>query len=316
MHEKIKTSPKDIFLHLLAIVTLYVSAGSVLALLFQYINVYIPDPLEYDYYHLTSAYGTIRLSMSLLVVMFPVYVWTMRFLAKSYAEEPEKQNMRIRKWLLYFTLFAAALIIMGDLVSLINTFLNGELTMRFLLKILSVFLVAGSVLWYYHRDLKQRAVPVSFSYAVIGIVAAAVIAGFFIAGTPGEERLRRFDNERTSDLQTIQWQIVNYWQQKGELPAELALLEDDISGFTVPTDPETAAAYAYTVEEEHIFELCATFARPSLPETRGAAIPLRPEPAAIKGLDNWNHEAGYTCFERTIDPDLYPVRIAPEEAKR
>lgn len=315
MHEKIKTSPKDIFLHLLAIITLYVSAGSILALLFQYINVYIPDPLAYDYYHLTSAYGAIRLSISLLVVMFPVYIWTTQLLARSYRGEPEKQNLPIRKWLLYFTLFAAALIIMGDLVSLINTFLNGELTARFLLKVLSVFLVAGSVLWYYHRDLKQRAVPAVFLYAVIGIVAAAVIAGFFIAGTPGEERLRRFDDRRTSDLQTIQWQIVNYWQQKGELPAELALLEDDISGFVVPTDPETVAAYLYTKKGEHTFELCATFARPNFPETREAA-PLRPEPLLIKGPENWNHEAGYTCFDRTIDPDLYPVRIPLEGAKR
>lgn len=315
MHEKARMSPKDIFLHLLSIVTLYASAGSILALLFQYINVYIPDPLEYDYYHFTSAYDTIRLSISLLVVIFPVYIWTTRFLNKSYAEEPEKQNLHIRKWLLYFTLFAAALIIMGDLVSLINTFLNGELTARFLLKILSVFLVAGSVFWYYHADLKQRAIPAAFSYAVIGMVAVVVIAGFFIAGTPGEERLRRFDNQRTGDLQTIQWQIVNYWQQKGELPTELALLEDDISGFIVPTDPETKDAYIYTVKEEHTFELCATFTRPSVPETR-EVIPLRPEPMTVKGLDNWNHEAGYTCFLRTIDPDLYPVRIPPEEAKR
>jgi hypothetical protein len=62
----------------------------------------------------------------------------------------------IRKWLIYFTLFAAALIIIGDLVTLLNRFLEGELTVRFLLKVLAVFFVAGSVFYYYLWDLRKH----------------------------------------------------------------------------------------------------------------------------------------------------------------
>ncbi|KKQ92924.1 MAG: hypothetical protein UT16_C0002G0014 [Candidatus Azambacteria bacterium GW2011_GWA2_39_10] len=38
-----KTEPKDVFIHLLAIIALYASATAFLIMLFQYINVLIPD---------------------------------------------------------------------------------------------------------------------------------------------------------------------------------------------------------------------------------------------------------------------------------
>ncbi|MEK7085265.1 MAG: DUF5671 domain-containing protein, partial [Patescibacteria group bacterium] len=65
-------------------------------------------------------------------------------------------NLRIRKWLVYFTLFAASLFIIGDLIALIYNFLQGELTVRFFLKILTVFFVAGSVFWYYFMDIRKH----------------------------------------------------------------------------------------------------------------------------------------------------------------
>lgn len=151
-----KTSPKDVFLHLLAILTLYASGGSFVALLFQYINVLIPDQLENYSWMRDSAFNTIRFSIASLVIVFPVYLLTMRFLNKTYFENPSRRNMRIRKWLVYFTVFATALIIIGDLVSLIYNLLGGELTLRFILKTLTVFFVAGSIFFYYFWDLKTH----------------------------------------------------------------------------------------------------------------------------------------------------------------
>lgn len=148
-----KTSPKDVFLHLLAIITLYVSAGSFVTLLFQFVNILFPDALNsYEY---TGAISTMRRSISALVIIFPVYVLTSWYLGRSYQKNPLKRNLRIRKWLIYFTLFAASLIIIGDLVTLIYNLLNGDLTVRFLLKILAVLLVSGSVFGYYFWDVRK-----------------------------------------------------------------------------------------------------------------------------------------------------------------
>ncbi len=43
-----RTPPRDFFLHLLTIVTLYIVAGSFIALIFRYIDVLFPDPLQSD----------------------------------------------------------------------------------------------------------------------------------------------------------------------------------------------------------------------------------------------------------------------------
>lgn len=153
-----KTSPKDVFLHLLMTSALYTSAGSFLVLIFQYINILLPDLLleQGGRYALTSYYQSIRWALASLVVVFPVYVLTSWFLNKDYSRNPSKRNLRIRKWLLYFTLFAAALIVIGDLVTLVYNFLQGELTLRFILKVLAVGFVSGSVFGYYFVDIRKH----------------------------------------------------------------------------------------------------------------------------------------------------------------
>jgi len=155
---KPRTSPKDFFLNLLSIAALYMSAGSFIALIFQYINIFFPDVLDSQNYGsdpLDAAYQAIRFAVSTLIVAFPVYLATGRFMNKDYLKNPEKRNLRIRKWLIYFTLFAATVIIMGDLIALINTFLGGEITMRFVLKVLTVLLVTGVIFGYYLWDLRK-----------------------------------------------------------------------------------------------------------------------------------------------------------------
>ena len=142
MPVKSKASPKDVFMHLLSIVTLYVSVVSFIALLFQYVNVLFPDQLNFYY---TSALNTIRQSTASLVVVFPVYILVSWLLGRDFAREPGKREIKIRKWLLYLTLFIATITIIVDLVTLVYNFLSGELTVRFLLKVMAVLIVAAAV---------------------------------------------------------------------------------------------------------------------------------------------------------------------------
>lgn len=151
-----KSGPKDVFLHVLVILALYFSAGSFIALIFQYINLYFPDVLEQDYYHVNSGYDGIRWAISTLIVVFPGFIFLSRHLNKTYEQDPEKRSLKTRKWLLYFTVSAAAVIMAGDVVSLIYRFLGGELTGRFALKVLTVLFAAGSIFYYYLSDLKKH----------------------------------------------------------------------------------------------------------------------------------------------------------------
>ena len=111
------------------------------------------------------------------------------------------------------------------------------------------------------------------------------------------------DQQRVQDLQTIQWQIVSFWQSKNRLPATLDQLKDSISGFVSPTDPQTGAVYGYNVLGSAKFSLCADF------EASGNLEGGLAEPKTVDSvqdrMDNWRHEAGRVCFERTIDPEIY-----------
>jgi hypothetical protein len=198
-----------------------------------------------------------------------------------------------------------------DLIFLVYTLLGGEITVRFILKALSVFAVAGIIFSYYLTDVRRDAVGHSKLMRTYGLVAlvfvlAAVITGFVVVGTPAHQRKLQFDQQRIYDLQSIQWQIVNYYQQKGNLPATLTDLEDPISSFMVPRDPETKTPYEYKPTAALGFELCADFDT-ALNNQPNESQPLYPRDAYMKE-ENWQHGVGRACFNRTIDPELYPIR--------
>lgn len=295
-------------MHLLAIVALYWSAISFVALLWQFINKFLPDNLS-DYYG--DFLSMIRFNISALVVVFPVFIATSWYLNKIYNREYAVRESKIRKWLLYLTLFVSSLIIIGDLIFVLNTFLGGEITARFILKALSVLAVASVVFGYYLDDVR-RETPTKlakyFAWATSCLVLAVVVGAFFVVGSPNSARLAQFDQRRISDLQNIQYQIINYYQKKGAMPTSLADLTDSISGFKAPVDPETKKSYEYNVKsaEELLFDLCANFNKPS---QNNKDILNRPFPVAGTTdvyNQNWEHAEGRVCFERKIDKQLYP----------
>ncbi len=313
MDQPIKSSPRDVFMYLFATIALYFSAWSVINLLLQYISTAFPDPLNVGY----DAAGSVRWSMALLIIIFPAYLWVSRFLHRDLVASPEKGEIRIRRWLLYLTLFLAALLIIGDLVALINNFLNGELTMRFFLKVIAVLAVAGGIFWYYLYDLRAKAVAFGaaarlFVRAVVAAVIIIIVAGFFIAGSPFRQRLVRFDDQKVADLQNIQYQIVNqYWMQKGTLPKTLDDLRDSISGYAPPFDPQSGTAYEYRSTGMLTFELCAQFNVSSV-ENKNLGISRPMAPYGVPGsMDTWSHGVGRQCFPRTIDPQIYKPQTVP-----
>lgn len=309
MAQEIKrNTPRDVFLHLLAIVTLYWSAVSFITLLWQFINYFFPDVLN-RYYNYLSFTGPIRFAVASLIIVFPVFILVSWYLNKIYAKESQVRESKIRKWLIYLTLFIASLVIIGDLIAVINTFLGGEITTRFILKALSVLLVAGFVFGYYFDDVRRPTPSKSAKYFAWGtsvLVLAVIVGAFFIVGSPMTARLVQFDQQKISDLQGMQYQIVNYWQGKEKLPATLSDLSDTISGYKVPIDPQNSANYEYNIKDATnlSFELCATFNKQGndMHALSGAPISFSPKVNA----DNWDYPAGHYCFERTIDKQLYP----------
>jgi hypothetical protein len=301
-----KTTPKDFFLNLGVIVTLYFSVISFINLLFSIINEYFPDPLSYGSFYS----GGMRMAISALVILFPLYLYLSHLVNKDLSVFPEKKELWIKKWSTYLTLFLTGATIAVDLIFLINTFLGGEITTRFILKSLTVLIVAMVVFSYYLYELKKQtgnadSRPKIFAFVVSVIVLITLIGGLASAGSPFNERLKRFDDRRTQDLHSIQSQITYYWQRKGALPETLNDLNDPLSSYIVPKDPQTNEQYEYRRISENSFELCAEFSTSSRSDANDRGM-RNSYPVDYYGDQSFTHDAGRTCFERSIDPSLYP----------
>ncbi len=319
---KPQITAKDFFLHIGVIVALYVFAVSFLTFLFDIINYSFPDRL--------AGYGdpysySIRFAISTLVVSFPILLFLLNVIYKDLLKNVAKRELALRRWFIYLTIFITTATVAVDLIVLINTFLGGEITTRFILKVVAVGFVATSIFGYSLYDLrgvffeKPKTRQISL-WALSVIVIALVIWGFIIIGSPNHFRNLRDDTQRVSDLQNIQWELLNKYQTKGALPNSLSELEDNFTGYVVATDPKTGAAYEYKgpaalATTTLTFELCANFAEKTqdLAGRGGYDGSTVSYPAKDMYYDptfgdsNWNHEAGRTCFQRTIDPIKYPV---------
>ncbi|MFA6315471.1 MAG: DUF5671 domain-containing protein [Candidatus Paceibacterota bacterium] len=313
-----KTSPKDFFLYVAATVAMYIAVVSLINLLFSIINYSFPDVLAYSYSSRSMAWP-----MSMVVVLVPVFYILEWMIGKDVRMIPEKAGLWIRRWRTYLTLFLTGATIIGDVIALINIYLSGEITTRFIWKVLAVLVIAGTVFVYYLLDKQEIATMKqgtrkALAWAGIVIVLASIIGGFIIVGTPGTQRLIRLDQQRINDLQNIQWQIVSYWQNKGSLPTTLSDLTDTLSYSKIPMDPLSSDPYEYAKSADKSFSICATFGRanedtkgrgPTDYNGMGMSVPYSTYDSMMPGgeIDVWNHPAGKHCYSRTIDEDRYPI---------
>lgn len=328
-----KLTPKFFFLSLGVLVTLIASVTAFLNLIFETLNQKFPDALNsvYQYGYNTYNFESLRSAIATLIIVFPVYLIITHFWRRASARDLGHIDAVIRKWMLYLILFLAGIVILVDLVTLVRYFVSGEITTRFIMKVLAALVTAALVGWFYVRELRGKA---GRAYArtlgIVGLllVIASVAWSFSVIGSPKMQRAWRLDERRIQDLQSIQWQVINFWQQKEKLPATLTELADPISSFMVPVDPEfeKGLTYEYRPTGKLSFELCATFSA-IMPEGwqefgKGGVYPMfsghdvavdvaYPYPGGGVN-ESWNHEAGRACFARTIDPDIYPPYNNPK----
>ncbi|MBP6857812.1 MAG: hypothetical protein KBC11_01310 [Candidatus Pacebacteria bacterium] len=332
MEQSRKLSPKFFFLSLGLVISLIASASAFLSLLFATLDHVFPDVLTstYQYGYASYSFDQMRSSIALLIIMFPVFLVIARYWSKAVKGHLSHWDEVMKKWVIYLVVFLASLMVIIDLVTLVRYFVSGEITIRFILKVLAVLITAKIVGLYYLSELGVK-VPMMpknkskmFVWVSSVLVLFGIVYGFTVMGGPGSQRNLRLDQRRTDDLQSIQWQVINFWQQKERLPESLDEFKNPISSFMLPQDPEfqKGLTYEYNKISDMKFELCATF---SLPAPQGfvengryggGIMPTKDmamtEPSFGGGMnESWDHQGGRTCFEREIDPDLYPPYPKP-----
>jgi hypothetical protein len=150
----IKSTPKDFFTYLLATITLYICVYDILQLCFQYIDS-ITAVANTGFVSDFSTKFSIKWHLASLIVAFPIYLYTNHMIIKSCRLDSAKCDLRIRKWLIYFTLFLSVIIMMISLTSIIYDFLQNDLAITSIIKTLLVLLIIGWVFIYYNHELKQ-----------------------------------------------------------------------------------------------------------------------------------------------------------------
>jgi hypothetical protein len=291
-------SARDTFFHLLSFVSLISTVTALITLFFQYLNRVLPDE-AYQMYNPSSDFSGIRWSMAVVLVSFPLLCWMARLLTREYAKHPEKLGSAARRWITYLILFISACTLIGDLITLLFYLLDGELTLRFVLKVLVVLVLCGLPFLYFLRTMRLNAdtyprsnLHKTFLGAGAVIVVLAFVWGLFIVGTPAYGRQQRMDDDRLNDLRQIQQEIYNIayegraWEQ-GAAPTKPvpATLNDMLAQaqYARPdiVDPESGVPYEYAVLSGiNGFSLCATFS---------LARDLQYDVF-------WNHAEGRSCY--------------------
>ena len=273
--KRVSSSPRDAFLHLVSLAALYNAAFAVGAVLFVLIDRWLPLPLDRDYFWK----GILRWAVATLVVALPILLLVMRTIGRDAARNPVSRLTPVYRLLAYLTLLVTALVMAGDLVCVVINFLQGDATLRFLLKALVVLAVAGAVYLWYASDLRReeslageagRTLPPPpawrpwLGWGGVAAALACLATALVLLESPWQARRLRIDADRVGDLAAIQQAIETYHERRGGLPENLEALRGDPGTFVGDlVDPVTAEAYGYRRTSADTYELTASFDLPS-----------------------------------------------------
>lgn len=121
-------------------------------------------------------------------------------------------------------------------------------------------------------------------------VLTALVVGFFLLGSPGQQRLLSLDSERVNDLSQIASNLVYAVENPGNATPAPQLpesLPDSITSRDDLRDPLTNEPYEYRRLSDSAYELCATFATDSTQQNKTSQFINT----------QWPHPAGRHCFE-------------------
>jgi hypothetical protein len=151
-----KSSTVDVVVNFFSFIVLGIVATALGTLYFQIINMRFPDPLaEIAVDGAWSSTRAIHHAIASLIIAFPLYYAAMRIWFRKFREDEGRAESRLSRWLTYIVLLAAAVTIVGDLIAVLFKLLQGEISARFLLKALTILVIAGIIFGFYFLERKK-----------------------------------------------------------------------------------------------------------------------------------------------------------------
>ncbi len=296
----INNAAKYTYYYLLSLVALVFTAIASGTIVFEIINKYVPDIIE-QYGNAYDSSG-LRFGISALVIASPIFFFLSRLIQKHLGSGELPKDAFIRKWLTYFIMLVTSVVMIGWLIGTLNSFLDGELTLKFGLKALTALSIAGVIFGFYYYDLKREIIvgQADGFIRLFGSVSLAAVlilfaASVMIVESPAQMRRIKLDNMVIDDFGQLRSAIESYYMDKKSLPDNLDVLKADYNYISDDTlkDPETGKAYGFRKLEAKKFELCAVF-RTSNKDKADRFDYTKAE---------WPHEAGEQCIAQKITYD-------------
>jgi amino acid transporter len=292
---------KYAFYYLLSLAALIFVAISTGMILFSIINKTIPDALNMSGNNFD---GALKFAISALLIATPIFFILMNLIGRGFRKEEITKDSALRRWLTYFNILVSSLIILGVFIGVINNFLSGDLTSQFILKALTVFVIAAVVFSFYFYDIrrtdlvKKDKIVKIFFWASLVIVIAVFISAWFFVESPKTARARRLDQIVVNNIYSLESSVNNYYEKYKKLPDELMTLKADTSIYTDPNaffDPETKTPITYEKLSDDTFKFCALFRTDSNIDAQGRPMAVYPS-----GGDSKAHAAGFQCLNGTL----------------
>lgn len=303
---------KFTFFYLLSLVALIFMALSTGMIIFQVINKNIIDILEPFRGQYSS--GALKFAISAIIISAPIYYAMVAQINKNLFSGKLDKNSGARRWLTYLILFISSIVMIGWLIATIYSFLEGELTTKFILKSLTAIAIAASIFTYYRYDIKRenivgvkdKVIKIYFLGSLV-VVIVALISAFVFVESPAETRNIKYDNLLLEKFNQIDSAINTYYTNNEKLPENLDALLEESRFIQVRTleDELAGKKFDYSVVDENTYELCATFKTTNIDQV---------ESRYKYYSERWEHEAGYQCLKQNVaasseKPPLEPVRI-------
>lgn len=288
---------KFAFFYMLSLVALVFVALATGMMIFQIINKFIVDVLEPFSGRFSDS--ALKFAISALIISAPIFYTLIWQIQKNLRQGTLARDSGVRRWLTYFILLVASVVMIGWLIGTLNAFFEGELTLKFALKALTAIGISATIFTFYLYDIrrqeisdkKDQAIQIYF-YASLIVISAVFIWSLFLVESPTEARNRRFDEMVINDFSQLDSAINNYYRENSSMPESLEVLKNEFSYITEKelSDPINNTAYEYNITGEKEYELCATFRTGN-----------QEEELEFRYVDKmWSHDAGEQCLKQRV----------------
>jgi hypothetical protein len=280
-------NPKYAFYYFLSLISLIFLAVSSALIIFEIIDRSVIDALSNNF----TNQNTLRFGISAILISAPIFFLSVNLINKGLRRGEIEKDSSLRNWLTYFILFVSAVIILGSLIGIINSFLSGEITLKFVLQMITVVVISALVFSFYLYDIKREDVSGEdrtikiFFISTLSLVLAIFISSWFFVESPKVARDRKADNQMMQNISIIESYVNDYYEENETLPENLENLD--------------SVRYAESVEGVEYnrlggkeFELCADFKTDSYESQR--SINYYPGSSSRAYVKGWN------CFEGNL----------------